>query len=86
MTTSLLREHYPDLAEELREAAVLEAGGPVDLRERLDLNEAEAVSETWDYGGVVQAGLEALGADLAGPRAKELFAWAARTDEQEEGR
>ncbi len=80
MTTSLLRERYPNLAEELREAAVPEAGGPVDLRERLGLMEAEAAPETWSYSEVVKAGVEALGADPAGPRAAEFAAWAARTD------
>lgn len=82
MKTSLLRERYPDLAEEVREGAAPEAGGPVDLRERVGLMEAEAAPETWSYGEVVKAGLEALGADPAGPRATEFAAWAARTDEE----
>lgn len=83
MTASLLREHFPDIDRELREAGAPEAGGPVDLREGLGLMEAEAAPESWGYGEVVKAGLEALGADPAGPRATEFAAWAARTDEQE---
>jgi hypothetical protein len=83
MTSSLLRERYPNLAEELREGAAPEAGGPVDLHERLGLTEAEAAPETWSYSEVVKAGLEALGADPAGPRATEFAGWATRTDEQE---
>jgi hypothetical protein len=82
MTSSLLRERYPNLVEEVREGAVTEAGGPVDLRERVGLMEAEAAPETWSYSEAVKAGLEALGADPAGPRATEFAAWAARTDEE----
>jgi hypothetical protein len=82
MTTSLLRERYPDLAGKIRDGAAPEAGGPVDLHERLGLMEAKAAPETWSYSEVVKAGLEALGADPAGPRATKFAAWAAQTDEQ----
>jgi hypothetical protein len=85
MRSNLLDERFPGLAEEIREAAAPEAGEPT-VRERLGLAEAEAAPEEWTYGEVVSAGLEALGADAAGPRAAGLATWAAKTDAEQEGR